>query len=66
MPDYVKFDGVAVADIVKIDGVSKSGIAKVCGATTPAAAATTATRWVVALDDLLRAIHQQWIHYQTR
>tara|TARA_Y100001963_G_scaffold40948_1_gene57427 strand:+ start:84 stop:1223 length:1140 start_codon:yes stop_codon:yes gene_type:complete len=51
MPDYVKFDGVAVADIVKIDGVSKSGIAKVCGATTPAAGATTATRWVVALDD---------------
>ena len=51
MPDYVKFDGVAAADIVKIDGVAKSTIAKVCGATTPADSATTATRWVVALDD---------------
>jgi hypothetical protein len=51
MPDYAKFDGVAAADIVKIDGVAKSSIAKICGATTPAAGATTATRWVVALDD---------------
>lgn len=44
MPDYVKFDGVAVADIVKIDGVTKADIAKVCGTTTPASGAT---RWVI-------------------
>jgi len=50
MPDYASINGVAEADIASIDGVAKADIATVSGQSTPAAA-SGATRWVIAQDD---------------
>lgn len=50
MPDFASINGVAEADIASIDGVAKADIATVSGQSTPAAA-SGATRWVIAQDD---------------
>ena len=51
MADYTKYNGVAAADIVKVDGVAVADIVKIDGATKPSTGTTTATRWVVAVEN---------------